>query len=396
MARFWITPDEDKAAQAGNVCSSAGLEEYDRIPSESIHGATYRKRRLSNQNLVSQPDGAFAASTGTLIYDGAVGKEALLSVFEDFTGDVTEIQEKALGHYSLLISTGDRLYVFCDPEQSYDVYYSSTSTDGYVVGSHLSVLGACLEDLTVDAFSLYERILQKSDINGTTLYEETEKLLGHEHLVIELDSAEVTLQEHSLPPTPLDLSQLPIEEAVATYARHVSDIFQSITEAFPESVGLQLTGGLDSRTILAALLSIEHHPRTFTGVADDQITTADPRDMEVVNLLADRFDLETNRLDWDADHLETPDSWGEYFDRYGFYYSKFGAMPQFFDDWEKRIKDHPELMMKGLSPVFPHSKPQEKEFNKEYLSIEEFEKNTFMRSYSLRVILNLNLNTSTI
>jgi len=117
MARFWITPDEDQAAQAGNVCSSAGLEEYDRIPLESIHGATYRKRRLSNQNLVSLPSGEFAASTGTFIYDGEVGKEALLSVLEDFTGDITEVQKKALGHYSLLISTGCHLYVFCDPEQ---------------------------------------------------------------------------------------------------------------------------------------------------------------------------------------------------------------------------------------------------------------------------------------
>jgi len=203
------------------------------------------------------------------------------------------------------------------------------------------------------------------------LYEETEKLLGHEHLVIKLDSAEVTLQEHSLPPTPLDLSQRPIEEAVTKYARHVSNTFQSITEAFPESVGLQLTGGLDSRTILAALLSIEHPPRTFTGVADDQITTADPRDMEVVELLADRFDLETNRLDWDADHLETPDSWGEYFDRYGFYYTKFGAIPQFFDDWEKNIQDHPKLMVKGLSPAFTSSQPWETTFHRNRISLSE-------------------------
>jgi hypothetical protein len=78
-----------------------------------------------------------------------------------------------------------------------------------------------------------------------------------------------------------------------------------------------------------------------------------------------------------VNHLETSDSWADYFDRYGFYFTKFGAMPQFFNDWQENIPDHPQLMIKGLGPVFRDGKPWETAFQKERISFQELVENYY-------------------
>ena len=92
----------------------------------------FAKRNVSAQNIVRFDNGDFAVVTGTLIYDGVAGIEALRRLYDVFL-ETTDLFSKALGHYCVLLCKHGDLFVFNDyhglyrvfRDQSYDVISSS-------------------------------------------------------------------------------------------------------------------------------------------------------------------------------------------------------------------------------------------------------------------------------
>ncbi|WP_152418888.1 asparagine synthetase B family protein [Natronorubrum sulfidifaciens] len=378
MARFHLTCESSKAAIARAAAESAELDPSGQVRERDILGSFYKKRRVNNQNIVYNDAGDFAASTGTFIYNGSTGKTALEATLESFTGDFQGIQQNSLGHFSLVLKADDTLYVFSDPEHSYDIYY--TLGDNWMISSHLSAIAQSSDLVQVDKFRLYEKIIQKSPIGPHTFLRGVNKLMGNQCIKVDCSTNVISVEETDPIGSGQSFDPNSIEKAVSEYAEVVRDTFQTISTAFPSSIGLQLTGGLDSRTILAGLQAVDRQPSVFTGQGDSPLVPSAENDIVVVNQLVDKYNLDLYQLDWTTDYLDhTSSTWVTYFSKYGFSYRKFGCNPSFFDELEKGIEEHPTVMIKGLGAPFPNSKPWETDFMKDRLSLSEFVDNHYYR-----------------
>ena len=87
----------------------------------------FNKINVSADNLVRFDGADFAASTGTLIYDGVVGTEALTRLYHDFPATGSLFSD-SLGHYCILLFKQGSLYIFTDYHGLYRVYTNPSKT----------------------------------------------------------------------------------------------------------------------------------------------------------------------------------------------------------------------------------------------------------------------------
>ena len=357
MSRWHLTSNEGAENEARAACQRSHLRPSGQMSGPNLYGEAYFKRVPSTPNLVQCGEDDWLCAAGTLINRGQLGERALRETYSDFvSGGVSAVQVKAIGHYAVAIKRGNEVTVFTDAQGSLNLYYFHEDSFWFIANS-LSVCASALPDHKIDATKLLVAAVQSVLPGEDTFYSGVKRLFGSQ--VIRIDLGDGSFRVERIPELISALRwDLPtIEGAVTQYAAEVRSVFQELTAV--GKVGLFATGGMDSRTILAALIDQKASMQLMYGIGDTKLTDYDLGDFGIAKLLAKSYDISFRQLDWTGTQPYGEDKLHDLFRTYGFKYEIYGASDSFLKTFSGEIAPYPQLFLGGYSPAFTNGKPWE-------------------------------------
>jgi asparagine synthase (glutamine-hydrolysing) len=292
----------------------------------------YAKKRVTSDNLLEFDNGDFVAAVGTCIYKKTMGKAALRLLFEDFANGQLSF-ENFLGHFAVWIYTGERLIVF---NHYRGLYRICTNEDRTIISS--SFLAVC-ESLTT----------RTPNPQGIFEYLAFDSTYGYDTVIREIDVlADKSI--HQLSPSSTQtkkricLSQYDGSRLFADQTRDVhkilSDHFSVLATLLGEKQSMGLTGGYDSRLILALFRQADVTPYVYVQGPDSSV------DVRIAKLIARG---ENFPIQHDADEARPAFKIEQFGEKLRSAYFYLDGMPHtgIFDDWalvseHRRTQQRPE------------------------------------------------------
>jgi hypothetical protein len=249
---------------AERICARMGFGPPKILAADSIAVYVYPKRGHPHTNTVTFARGDFVAACGTFIFRRAIGEAALKAFYDAFNGDFSLLDEAVCG-FVIIIRKAGCVYVAGDRFGTYHICRDATTT---VVSSSLLVVAAAIGRVTLTAQSVFEYVFNGVVSGNETLIAEISLLPIGSSLTI--DPANITLQHRTLRPPHVHLT-LPRDELIVRSFAELDLHFGILTKLFGDRVTCALSGGYDSRLILAMLRRHSSRPRVLVyGQATDR------------------------------------------------------------------------------------------------------------------------------
>lgn len=251
--------DAKRLACLDRTQQQAGFQkQFDR----SAHGwrlLVYAPLQPAPACVHQRADGAVLACAGHLIYRGQSGEAALATMLSDQDRDAVDAEE-LFGHYALLRGDGKGWRLDGDALGGFKIYHDTGQT--IYSNMFLSVFEA-MPDPCVDVQGFYEYLWQGvvngpgSFIAGLRSVPPQRRLFFDEQGVRE----QVLPAPNWLAP---DLSACSMDELVMHCGRQFMRAMGALATQFGDRLNTALSGGFDSRLILAALLAQQVRPKLFS------------------------------------------------------------------------------------------------------------------------------------
>lgn len=259
-------PDTAPLLYARGFCLSATavpmLDELDHYTSRQLHGHMLYTDEVVETDIAEDGSDwavivgkAFPLSTGTLPTDGASLAEPLLRFARDHgLPTVEEALYDLGGRYALLIALRGNIYVYNDACATRSVYFTDSAT---IVCSHLDMIARISG--VIDATPLYTMNVQPERMWESTKYRGIKSLLANH--TVHLPSG---LTYRFYPTGPNRATGLSHEERLATVRHLWEEQLDQIIDGPHHGLASSVTGGLDSRTMLALAGERIHRFQTMT------------------------------------------------------------------------------------------------------------------------------------
>ena len=355
MSRLYVTSSRTRAQKAREACSE--LRTSGSYEGAACFARSYKKPSSTKDSFLGVGEDNFIAMAGTIVFDGRLGTDRKKEIYEMFVeGGVTRVRSRILGHYAIAVKKGDTVTLFTDPLGSFSLYYTSDD-QSWCAANSLQACATTCKHLTLDETLLLATALQSGLPDDRTFYNEIRRLFGTQ--VIRADTAEGTMHVDDHTPPTYGFSRPPtsVSDAVDRYVDRVRSVFAQI--AAVGTTGLMMTGGLDSRTVLAGLLDQSATPMILSGLGDNSIPNTSNRDYRTARKIAREFGLDFYKMNWSDSHPHSRETLEEMFDAYGFTYEVYGAPRNMIGDLKRGAPAMPRLILGGYSPAFTNMKPWE-------------------------------------
>lgn len=370
MARWHVTTSEVLHARASEVCDAAELRPCGEDASGGLFVRSYSKRAVDNVNFESFGPDQWVCVAGTLIVDGELGKGALPLLYRRFVEDGLEAARAgAIGHYAVALRRGDSVFAFTDEEATLRLYYASPAPGEHVLSNSLHVVASALGGPEIDPIGFIAATFHNEAVGEDTFYQGVKRIFGSQ--LIEIDVPSGGMRVHDVPQRMDELAAedlVDIARAVTVYADRVRGVFAQIV-AQP-SVGLNTTGGLDTRTVLAGLVAEGGKPLLMYGVGNSELTNTKTADLHAARQISAALSLPLYEMDWSGRQPHSDEALSSLFRKYGFLYTAYSASENFLAEMEGGISPYPALQLGGYSPALTNKKPWEDahdKFDLEYL-----------------------------
>ncbi|MBX3592985.1 asparagine synthase C-terminal domain-containing protein [Sphingomonas sp.] len=248
-ALFLVRDDDPRFAETARAAARASLADQG-FPAPSEHDLP-GWHLLHSPHALGGPDGLLrsgddlAAVAGTVSIDGTFGGEALrrLLTIDPRAPDWTRIA----GQFVAVIRHGGRSFVMGDYFSAFQLFHDSADR---ILSTSLLAAAHALPRLRFDPQGLYELAFNVMPLGEDTLFRELKTLSPF--VVLELGAAGIVRHAVAkpLPDAPLDLSP---SERIARARTRLSNAVAPWVRADRTNIRCPLSGGLDSRLILAAL-----------------------------------------------------------------------------------------------------------------------------------------------
>jgi hypothetical protein len=294
-----------------------------------------------------------------MIVDGRLGADALPPFHERFMeGGIDAARGAAIGHYSAAVRKGKTIFAFTDEQAGIPLYYASLASGGHVLSNSLQIVASAAGPPDIDPMGFVALAFHNEAVGENTLYRGVKRLFGSQLIELDLQTRRLAVRDLALPLDELrSEGRLGIEDAVAAYASRVSSVFSQI--AAQPSVGVNTTGGLDTRTVLAALLAEGGRPLLMYGIGNSKLTNTKYADLQAARAISAATKLPLHEMDWSGNQPHDPEKLSTLFRRYGFLYTAYSSSEGVLAELEGRIHPYPSLQLGGYSPAFINRKPWE-------------------------------------
>lgn len=205
----------------------------------------YGKLMVSTENYVTRPGSDFCACTGTLLYSGLVGEDALARFYDDFQSDNVP-QEGLYGAFCIIIRKEGKTFLFVDRLGVYKTYRNESGT---VWSSSFLCISGALTKRTIDKQSVYEYVFQGATYGNRTIFNEAQ-LVSSEFVYELADNVKKVQRERLLDRVEVNPS---LDACVHESLKQLRDYYQVIAGCFGDKTDTALSGGYDSRLTLGLL-----------------------------------------------------------------------------------------------------------------------------------------------
>lgn len=234
------------------------------------------------------------AVAGTLTYGGRIGRAALAALLDDDIGGDPDWTRLG-GQFSALIVKNGRARLLCDWFAAHQLHHDAADT---LFSTSLTAALVSLPRVTFDAQAVYEYAFNVVPIGDDTVFAEV-KTLGP-GVVVDL-TPEGAVRHRFARPLPDAPADLPLAERLD---RHRDRLLSAVRAhvGLSRSVHAPLSGGLDSRLLLAALRA--------EGVDTDLYVygTRDDEDVVIAEEMAAKLGFAVEWVDKDGVFSPTPDA----------------------------------------------------------------------------------------
>lgn len=311
MAKFFLT---NNASIYNSLKESIDNSDFDLSFSYSENNcfalATH-KLNVKNTNVAVSGLG-FCITIGTCVYKESLSYDTLL---KDFEGNFSETYSNMLGQYAVCINKDGRTSVFGDEYGCFDIYYyeskSGKSKEWLVSNSLYDMARVLKKRLTLDDFTIIERTINRTLVNGSTFFREIHRLRAGERIIIEDNSKEINIQRSKL-----EYSTGSYDEVV----NRTTDLLRNNARIIAKVFGIPqicATGGLDSRLIISAFLAAGVKPNLLYGVGDNRVSSPKKEDERIIEQMSSKLKLKCEKCDFSASKPFDLD-WNYYIERNGF------------------------------------------------------------------------------
>jgi len=252
-------PGEDRsAARAAALGTFArmGMPAPCLIEGANYMLAVYPKRQASEVELQQFPNGDFSFACGTLIYENLVGKAAAAAFYRDYGGRSAP-HGKAMGHHAVILRKGGETEIVPDGFGGFLVFYDSA---GRIASSSFLAVASALDRMTLSMQGACEYVFDGVVSGNATVFDEI--LLAPVNATIAVGEKGLEIRRRPLP-APMTVSAEPFESMVGRSMELLDCYFAGVAKSFGDRVTCALSGGYDSRLILAMLRRHGISPRVY-------------------------------------------------------------------------------------------------------------------------------------
>ena len=214
------------------------------------------------QNLVRNNHGDFCGSSGTLIYKGRMGEAALILLLDDYSPDDYR-PEDFNGIFTVILRKKDRLYLLTDPLGGNRVYQNGEQS--FWSSSFLATATATAR-LSPNGQAIYEYAFQETTYGTDTVFREVNSLDSLKNFEFTPDGPVGHDKNLQFDFQPSAASQ---DDLVAETADLLRDIVRPVSEKFGNRIRTALSGGYDSRLMLALLKESGSAPQVYVYGPDN-------------------------------------------------------------------------------------------------------------------------------
>lgn len=241
----------------------------------------FQKRFVRGEQLVRLPGGDFIAAAGTLFYKRKMGEAALRALYHDF-GGAADLFSDLCGSFAVVLRKNGALHCFNDYFGNYHVYSDAQES---VVSSSLLAVVRTLKQVELAPQALYEYVFDGAIYGNDTLVRGVRRL--DPRLVYQLGGKST---EKRCRLAQVELPARFDDQVDAANAALVS-YFEMLRVNFGDRMLLGLSGGYDSRLLLAAALKAGVRPKLFVG------GDAASADVRIARAIAAGLELPLEHLD---------------------------------------------------------------------------------------------------
>ena len=219
----------------------------------------YEKIAVSTENILHFENGDFILDTGTFIYKKQTGLAALRDLYRDF--DPGEFDFKALqGQFCVLLYKNKKLYIWND---YFGIYHLFTDDQCRIVSSSFLAVVRQKKTKQINRQAMYEYVCEGASYSDDT-YIKGVKLLDAFNIHELGLKVSTWRKKYMFEPAKANDYDTRIELTVES----LIDYFDTLKKCFGNNACSALSGGYDSRLILALLSKVEIDPHLYVYGAD--------------------------------------------------------------------------------------------------------------------------------
>lgn len=370
MSRLIISDNPGVFDKCVKLTQNAGLLKFNKLSGPGINVAVFEKRQVFFGNVYTVTEDEFIAGTGTLLYRGKKGTDALKLLLEEFDGNILKVKKECLGIYSLVIKKNAETFVFGDYYGLYDLYYMQH--EYYCVGNNLSTLAVANGIATINTDILMSQCIGSGHFDSpATLFRGIGRLRGCEYIRIVLGK--------------LLIEEIPADAYIIRYEfeseeKAIQDILGILDQATARirdnfaDISVNMTGGFDSRSVLAAFYNTGPDVRILYGRGGKHNPITCEEDRRVVESISRKFKLPLYYMNWENNSV----SGREYLERRRAFFRKYGFINIYFAsdtirmEYEGKISPYPEFMEFGYFLEAFRLREWAEDLHKDYFTVRAF------------------------
>ena len=281
-------------------------------------------RLLHAPHIIGGPDNLFvngedfAAAAGTLTWDDRLGRPALEALLGSLSLPSPDWSRLG-GQFVLVVRRQGRTFLLTDYFATFQLFHDEA------LGLFSTSLLAAVEarpSVSFDPQGVYELAFNVMPTGDDTIFNEL-KMLGPNR-VVELTAEGAVL--HSVEkPLPERAVTMPVAERLDRHRERLSAVVGRHARHFGERIFCPLSGGLDSRLVLAALRAEGSRPRTFVYGGSES------GDVRIAREIGAAQGFEVEWVDKDAAREVTPDEFPEIVERN---FQQYDGLPNYGELFE--------------------------------------------------------------
>ena len=257
MGAFYLIdePNDERAVRLRDrielAYTAQGFTSPCRLRIDGLRLGFYGKFCGESTQLYRHSEQGFAAFTGTAIVLGERGAAAAKGLWQLMGQGEGKLEwDRIIGQFCAFHCDGNRLFMFLDPMGIYKAY---RRTDGKIIASSFLAVAETVDAPRLNSQAVYEYLFQEATYAGDTVLEQVE-LVPHGGMhCFELGCGRARTFESFGLVTPREIDNAPMPVHVDACLARLREEFADVAAAFGNDIDTALSGGYDSRLIVALL-----------------------------------------------------------------------------------------------------------------------------------------------